>query len=464
MAASFDVAVIGGGPGGYVAAIRAAQLKLKTCVIERDKLGGICLNWGCIPTKALLKNAEVFEKLKKGGEWSIKADNAEFDFDGIIKRSRGVADRMSSGIDFLMKKNKVTPVFGTAKIKKDKKIEVTNSEGKKEIIEAKHIIIATGARPRSLPGVEIDGDKIITSKEAMSLKHFPKSLTVVGAGAIGMEFAYFYSALGTKVTVIEYLDTVLPVEDREISKVVATSFKKRGVDILTGAAVEKVEKTKNGTKVTYKKDGKSESLETEKTLMAVGVTGNIENLGLEDLGVKIEKGHIKVDKDYKTNVAGISAIGDVVGPPWLAHVASAEAVHAVEVIAGKNPRPIDYSNIPGCTYCLPQVASVGLTEEKCKEQKLEYKVGKFPFSASGRAVASGDASGMVKIIFGKKWGEILGAHIVGGEATEMIGELALAKTMEATLEDIHHCIHAHPTLSEAIMEAAAAADELAIHI
>lgn len=464
MAASFDVAVIGGGPGGYVAAIRAAQLKLKTCVIERDKLGGICLNWGCIPTKALLKNAEVFEKLKKGGEWSIKVDNAEFDFDGIIKRSRGVADRMSSGIDFLMKKNKVTPVFGTAKIKKDKKIEVTNSEGKKEIIEAKHIIIATGARPRSLPGVEIDGDKIITSKEAMSLKHFPKSLTVVGAGAIGMEFAYFYSALGTKVTVIEYLDTVLPVEDREISKVVATSFKKRGVDILTGAAVEKVEKTKNGTKVTYKKDGKSESLETEKTLMAVGVTGNIENLGLEDLGVKIEKGHIKVDKDYKTNVAGISAIGDVVGPPWLAHVASAEAVHAVEVIAGKNPRPIDYSNIPGCTYCLPQVASVGLTEEKCKEQKLDYKVGKFPFSASGRAVASGDASGMVKIIFGKKWGEILGAHIVGGEATEMIGELALAKTMEATLEDIHHCIHAHPTLSEAIMEAAAAADDLAIHI
>ncbi len=464
MAASYDVVVIGGGPGGYVAAIRAAQLKMKTAVIEKERLGGVCLNWGCIPTKALLKNAEIYEKLKKGSEWGFKVDGVTIDFPGIIDRSRKVADKMAGGVEFLMNKNKITKHFGTAKLRKDKKIEVTDKDGKKEIVEAKHIIIATGARPRSLPGVTIDHDKIMSSKEAMFQKSMPKSLTVVGAGAIGMEFAYFYGVLGTKVTVIEYQDTVLPVEDHEISKVVATAFKKKGIDIVTGASVKKVEATKKGTTVTYEKGGKEQKVESEKTLMAVGVTGNIENIGLEDLKIEIARGHIKVDKDYKTNVAGIYAIGDVVGPPWLAHVASAEGIHCVDAIGGLNPKPIEYENIPGCTYCIPQVASVGLTEEKCKEQKIEYKVGRFPFSASGKAVAGAAAEGMVKIIFGKKWGEILGAHIVGSEATEMISELALAKSMEATIEDIHHCIHPHPTLSEAVMEAAGAAEDLAIHI
>ncbi|HMX61633.1 MAG TPA: dihydrolipoyl dehydrogenase [Candidatus Sumerlaeota bacterium] len=463
MASSFDVVVIGGGPGGYVAAIRAAQLGLKTAVIERDRLGGICLNWGCIPTKALLKNAEIYDHLMHGAEWGIKADNITIDFDRVIKRSRGVADRMSSGIDFLMKKNKVTPIIGTAKLLKGNKVEVTKKDGK-DVVEAKHIIIATGARARSLPNVTIDGEKIITSKEAMFLKEIPKSLAVVGAGAIGIEFAYFYAVLGTKVTVIEYMDTILPVEDRECSAVVMKSLKKRGVNIITGAAVKSVEKTAKGTKVTYEIQGKAETVEADKTLMAVGVTGNIENIGLEDLKVETAKGAIKVDKDYKTNVPGIYAIGDVNGPPWLAHVASAEGVHCVEAIAGKKPHPIDYSNIPGCTYCQPQIASVGLTEDKCKEQKLDYKVGKFPFIASGKAVAAGEPDGMVKIIFGKKYGEILGAHIVGSEATEMIAELTLAKAMEGTMEDIHHTIHAHPTFSEAIMEAAGAADGLAIHI
>lgn len=463
MASSFDVVVIGGGPGGYVAAIRAAQLKMKTAVIEKERLGGICLNWGCIPTKALLKNAELVEKLKHGAEWGIKVENPQIDFSAIIKRSRGVADRMSSGIDFLMKKNKVTPIIGTARLTKDKKIEVTKKDGK-ELIEAKHIIIATGARPRSLPGVEIDREAIITSREAMSLQAAPESLAVVGAGAIGVEFAYFYANMGTKVTIIEYLDTILPVEDREVSKVVAARFKKMGIDIVTGAAVKKVEKNGKGTLVTYEKDGKAATVQASKTLMAVGVTGNIENLGLEDLKIEIFKGHIKVDKDYKTNVAGIYAIGDVVGPPWLAHVASAEGVHCVNVIAGEHSRPVDYANMPGCTYCQPQVASVGLTEEKCKEQKLDYKVGKFPFTASGKAVAGNEADGFVKIIFGKKYGEILGAHIVGSEATEMIAELCLARSMEATMEDLHTTVHAHPTLSEAIMEAAGASEGMAIHI
>ena len=464
MASSYDVVVVGGGPGGYVAAIRSAQLKLKTAVIEKERLGGICLNWGCIPTKALLKNAEIFDKLTHGAEWGIKVEKPEFDFERIIKRSRGVADRMASGIDFLMKKNKVTPIIGNAKILKGRKVEVTKADGTKELVEAKHIIIATGARPKSLPGVKIDGEKVISSREAMNLKSFPKTLSVVGAGAIGIEFAYFYAVLGCQVTVIEYLDSILPVEDRECSKVVANQLKKRGVNLITGAAVKSVETTATGTKVTYDQKGTVGSVEAEKTLMAIGVSGNIEGIGLEEVGIAVERGHIKVDKNYKTTVEGYYAIGDVIGPPWLAHVASAEAVHCLDAIAGHHTRPIEYGNIPGCTYCQPQIASVGLTEEKCKEQGLEYKVGKFPFTASGKAVAAGEPDGMVKIIFGKKYGEILGAHIVGSEATEMIAELALAKSMEATMEDIHHCIHAHPTLSEAIMEAAGAAEGLAIHI
>ena len=464
MATNYDVAVIGGGPGGYVAAIRAAQLKLKTVVIEKDKLGGICLNWGCIPTKALLKNAEVYDKLTHGEEWGIKVENPQFDFHHVIKRSRGVADRMASGIDFLMKKNKITSHFGTAKLQKNKKIEVTNKDGRKEIITANHIILATGARPKSLPGIEIDGEKVITSRQAMSLDTVPKTLTVVGAGAIGVEFAYFYAVLGTKVTILEYLDSILPIEDKEISKVVASSFKKRGIALVTGAAVKSIQTSNKGTKVSYEKNGKTESVESEKTLMAVGVKGNVENLGLEDLGIELFKEHIKTDEFYRTNVEGIYAIGDVIGPPWLAHVASAEGIRCVDALAGEKSHDVDYTNIPGCTYCQPQVASVGYTEEKCKNLGLEYKVGRFPFSASGKAVAANESEGMVKILFGKKYGEILGAHIVGSEATEMIAELALARSMEATLEDLHACIHAHPTLSEAVMEAAAAAEDQAIHI
>jgi dihydrolipoamide dehydrogenase len=464
MAQSFDVVVVGGGPGGYVAAIRAAQLKYKTAVVEKARLGGVCLNWGCIPTKALLKNAEIFDKLSHGSEWGVKVDGLTYDFERIIKRSRGVADRMATGIDFLMKKNQITAISGTGKLAGPGKLEVTKANGEKEIITAKHIILSTGARPRTLPGVTIDGEKILSSKEAMILTAAPKSMTIVGAGAIGMEFAYFYSVLGTKVTIIEYADTVLPIEDREISRVVANSFKKRGITILTQAAVKSVEATANGTRTTYEKDGKVEIVESEKTLMAIGVTGNIEGLGLEQLGVAVEKNHIKVDAHYRTNVPGIYAIGDVIGPPWLAHVASAEGVHCVDHLAGLDPTPVDYSNIPGCTYCQPQVASVGLTEEKCKAQGLHYKVGKFPFSVSGKAVAASESDGMVKLIFGEKYGELLGAHIVGSEATELIAELTLARSLEATQEDIHNTIHAHPTLSEAIMEAAGAAEGMAIHL
>lgn len=464
MAQSYDVVVIGGGPGGYVAAIRAAQLKYKTAVIEKARLGGICLNWGCIPTKALLKNAEIFDRLAHGEEWGVKVDGLEYDFNRIIKRSRDVADKMSKGIDMLMKKNKITPIMGTASLKAPNKVEVVSEKGSKEIIEAKHIIVSTGARPRTLPGVKIDGKSVLSSKEAMSLSKAPKSMVIVGAGAIGMEFAYFYAVVGTKVTVLEYADTVLPIEDREISKVVARSFKKRGIEIITGAAVKNVEVSKKGTVTTYEKGGKTEKVEADHTLMAIGVTGNIEGLGLEDLGIEIEKDQIKTDEHYRTNVKGVYAIGDVIGPPWLAHVASAEAIHCLDHIAGLDPTPIDYSNIPGCTYCQPQVASVGHTEEKCKELGLEYKVGKFPFSASGKAVAGSEADGMVKLIFGKKYGDILGAHIVGSEATEMIAEVCVARRVEATMEDLHSTIHAHPTLSEAIMEAAGAAEELAIHI
>ncbi len=462
---SFDVLVVGGGPGGYVAAIRASQRGLKAAVVDRDKLGGICLNWGCIPTKALLKNAELYDHLQHGAEWGISCDNLKFDFTKIIQRSRGVANRMSSGIDFLMKKNKVTPIYGEAKLVAKNKVRVTGKDGAKDY-EAKHIIIATGARPRSLPGVEVDRQNVITSKEAMSMESRPESLAIIGAGAIGVEFAYFYSVLGTKVTIFEAMDSILPIEDKDISAVVQKAFKHRGVDIKTGVFVQSVKKSGKGVEVTFTKgkDGKPESVKADKCLMAVGVQGNVENIGLEELGVKVERNHIKVDEHYRTNVPGIYAIGDVIGPPWLAHVASAEAEHCVDAIAGLKPHPIDYSNIPGCTYCQPQVASVGLTEAKCKEQKLEYKVGKFPFVASGKAVAAGDPEGMVKIIFGKKYGEILGAHIVGAEATEMIAELGFAKSIEATAEDIYHTIHAHPTLSEAMMEAAADADGIAIHI
>lgn len=461
---SFDVLVVGGGPGGYTAAIRAAQLGMNTGIIERDKLGGICLNWGCIPSKALLKNAEIMHTFKKAEEWGITYENLQFDFSKIIKRSRGVADRISKGVEYLMKKNKIDYMPGYGTLLGKGAVEM-KAEGKPtERINAKHIILATGARARSIPGVAIDRKRIITSTEAMTLPEQPKSMIIVGAGAIGMEFAYFYNAIGTKVTVVEMMPTILPVEDRELTKLMETSFKKQGIEILTSTKVDSVKASaKDVTVVVTTPEGKQE-LKGDVALIAIGVQGNIENVGLENVGVQVEKSHIKIDQDYKTNVAGIYAIGDVIGPPWLAHVASAEGVHCIEAIAGRNPSPIDYTTIPGCTYCQPQIASVGMTEDKAKEAGYELKIGRFPFRPLGKAVAIGETEGMVKLIFDAKYGEILGAHIMGSEATEMIAELVLARKLEATGKDLFHTIHAHPTLSEAVMEAAAAAYGEAINI
>lgn len=461
---SFDVVVVGGGPGGYTAAIRAAQLGMSTGIIERDKLGGVCLNWGCIPTKALLKNAELLQAFKKSDEWGITYDNLKFDFSKIIKRSRSVSDKISRGVEFLMKKNKIDYMPGYGTLLGNGVIEV-KAEGKAaEKVKAKHIIIATGARARSIPGVAIDRKRIITSTEAMNLPEQPKSMVIVGAGAIGMEFAYFYNAIGTKVTVVEMMPGILPVEDRELTKLMHTSFRKQGIDILTETKVESVKAGANDvTVVVATPEGKQE-LKGDVALMAIGVQGNVEGFGLDKVGVVVDRANIKVDKDYRTNVPGVYAIGDVIGPPWLAHVASAEGIHCIEAIAGKNPPAIDYSTIPGCTYCQPQIASVGLTEEKAKEEGYELKIGRFPFRPLGKAMAIGETEGMVKLIFDAKYGELLGAHIMGSEATEMIAELVVAKKLETTGKDLFHTIHAHPTLSEAVMEAAAAAYGEAINI
>lgn len=461
---SFDVVVVGGGPGGYTAAIRAAQLGLRTGIVERDRLGGVCLNWGCIPTKALLKNAELLLQFKKSQEWGITYDNLKVDFSKVIQRSRGISEKISKGVEFLMKKNKIEYMPGFASLMGNGVIEV-KAEGKHpEKISAKNIIVATGARARSVPGVTIDRKSIITSTEAMSLKEQPKSLVIIGAGAIGMEFAYFYNALGTTVTVVEMMPNILPVEDAELTRDLLKSFKKQGMEILTSTKVDGVKTSAKEVIVSVSNsDGKKE-LKAELALMAVGVQGNVEGFGLEKLDVTMEKAHIKVDKDYRTNVPGVYAIGDVIGPPWLAHVASAEGIHCVEAIAGKNPEPIDYGTIPGCTYCQPQVASVGLTEEKARAAGYELKIGKFPFRPLGKAVAIGETEGMVKLIFDAKYGELLGAHISGSEATEMIAELVVAKRLEATGQSIFHTVHAHPTLSEAVMEAAAAAYGEAINI
>lgn len=461
---SFDVIVVGGGPGGYTAAIRAAQLGMSTGIIERDKLGGVCLNWGCIPTKALLKNAELLQAFKKADEWGITYDNLKFDFSKIIKRSRGVSDKISKGVEFLMKKNKIDYMPGYGTLLGNGVIEV-KAEGKPaEKVRAKHIIIATGARARSIPGVAIDRKRIITSTEAMNLPEQPKSMVIVGAGAIGIEFAYFYNAIGTKVTVVEMMPGILPVEDRELTKLMQSSFRKQGIDILTETKVESMKAGANEvTVVVTTPEGKQE-LKGDVALMAIGVQGNVEGFGLDKVGVVVDRANIKVDKDYRTNVPGVYAIGDVIGPPWLAHVASAEGIHCIEAIAGKNPPAIDYSTIPGCTYCQPQIASVGLTEEKAKEEGYELKIGRFPFRPLGKAMAIGETEGMVKLIFDAKYGELLGAHIMGSEATEMIAELVVAKKLETTGKDLFHTIHAHPTLSEAVMEAAAAAYGEAINI
>ncbi|PJA97029.1 MAG: dihydrolipoyl dehydrogenase [Ignavibacteriales bacterium CG_4_9_14_3_um_filter_34_10] len=467
MSKKFDITILGGGPGGYVAAIRAAQLGFNTAIIEKEKLGGICLNWGCIPTKSLLKNAEVYDSIKNHAEeFGIKVEGVSFDFGKIIKRSRDVSTKITRGVEFLMKKNKVNYIKGFGKFIAKNKIEVLDTEGKKtDEIESEKIIIATGAHPKIFPNIPVDRKNIITSTEAMTLTSQPKDLIIIGAGAIGVEFAYFYNSLGTKVTIIEMLDSILPVEDREISKLLESNFKKRGIEIHTSTAVKKAEIIDGSVKVTIEKDGKVSELHAEKVLSAIGVAGNTDGYGLHELGIEIEKAHIKVDKnDYQTNIKNIFAIGDVIGPPWLAHVASAEGIYCVEKIKGLNPAKMDYDSIPGCTYCQPQVASIGLTEEKAKSFGIEYKVGKFPFMASGKSAAIGEREGFVKILFGEKYGEIIGAHIIGAEATELIAEIGIAKSLEATYETIVKTIHAHPTLSESIMEAAANAYGESIHI
>lgn len=459
----FDIAIVGGGPGGYVAAIRAAQLGFKPAVIERDKLGGVCLNWGCIPTKALLKNAELYQHFKRAEEWGISYKDLKFDFSKIVKRSRDVANRNSKGVEYLFKKNKIEHIPGFGKLLGKGKIEVSKEGKATESVSAKHIIVATGARARNLPNITIDGNRVISYMEAMVLSEFPSSMTIIGAGAIGVEFAYLYNAFGTKVVLVEMMPNILPIEDKEISKLLESSFRKSGIEIYTEAKVEGISTSKEVIVSVSTKEGKKE-LKADVALMAVGVQGNVENMGLDDLGVKVEKSWIQVDDFGRTNVEGIYAIGDVAGPPWLAHVASREGIVCVEAIAGKKPQPIDYNNIPGCTYCQPQVASIGLTEERAKEEGYEIKVGRFPFSASGKARAIGETEGLVKLIFDAKYGELLGAHILGAEATEMIAELGVAKTLETTASGIYNTIHAHPTLSEAIMEAAEDAYGHAIHI
>lgn len=467
MANNYQIAVLGGGPGGYVAAIRAGQLGFKTVVIDKDNLGGICLNWGCIPTKSLLKNAEIFDTIKNHGkDFGITAKELSFSFNDIIKRSRDIADRISKNVELLVKKNKVDRIRGFGKLISQNQIDVFDQYGKKiNSITADNIIIATGARPRTITQIPVDRKNIITSTEAMILEELPRDLIVIGAGAIGIEFAYFYNVLGTKVTIIEMLENILPIEDKEISQTLEKNFRKRGMEIYTNTVVEKAEVKGNKVSVIINKNGQKKELTAEKVLSAIGVVGNVEGIGLEEIGVEIFKNHIKVDKNtYQTNIPGIYAIGDVIGPPWLAHVASAEGIHCVEGIKGiKNP-PIDYDNIPGCTYCQPQVASVGLTEQKAKELGFEIKVGKFPFMASGKAFAVGEREGFVKLIFDAKYGEILGGHIIGSEATELIAEVALARALEATGHSIIKTVHAHPTLSESIMEAAANAYGEAIHI
>ena len=461
---NYDIIVLGSGPGGYVTAIRASQLGMKVAIVERESLGGICLNWGCIPTKALLKSANVFEYINHAADYGIKVDKAEKDFAAVVKRSRDVATGMSGGVTYLMKKNKIDVIMGTGKVKPGKKLEVTAADGTKKELTAKHIIIATGGRARQLPNLTIDSKKIIGYREAMTLPTQPKKLVVVGSGAIGVEFAYFYNAMGTEVTIVEYLETIVPREDKEIGKELEKVFKKKGMKIMTKSSVEKVDTSGAGCKVTVKTAAGTEIIECDIVLSAVGVSANIENIGLEEVGIKTDKGLVVVDEYYKTNVDGYYAIGDITPGQALAHVASAEGITCVEKIAGHHPEPIDYSNIPGCTYCSPEISSVGMTEEEAKAKGYTLKIGKFPFSASGKASAAGTKEGFVKLIFDAKYGELLGAHMIGANVTEMIAELVVARKLETTGHELIKAIHPHPTMSEAIMEAAAAAYGEVIHL
>lgn len=461
---NFDVIVIGSGPGGYVAAIRASQLGQKVAIVERSELGGICLNWGCIPTKALLKSAQVYDYIKHASDYGITVNDSKPDFESVIKRSRGVANNMSGGIGFLMKKNKITVINGFGKLVAKGKVEVTAEGGKKEIHEAKNIIVATGARSRELPNIKIDSKKVVGYHDAMILPKQPKSMIVVGSGAIGCEFAYFYNAMGTKVTIVEYMPNILPIEDIDVSKALAKSYKKSGIGIMTESSVEKVDTSGSGCKVTVKTKKGTETLECDIVLSAVGIQTNLENIGLETLGIKTEKGKVVVDDFYKTNVDGVYAIGDIVHGPALAHVASAEGIICVESFTGHKPEPLDYGNIPGCTYCWPEVASVGMTEQAAKDAGYEIKVGKFPFSASGKASAAGSKEGFVKVIFDAKYGEWLGAHMIGANVTELIAEVVAARKLETTGHEIIKTVHPHPTMSEAVMEATAEAYGECIHL
>ena len=460
----YDVIVLGSGPGGYVTAIRASQLGLKTAIVERESLGGICLNWGCIPTKALLKSANVFEYINHAADYGIEVGAPKADFGGMVKRSRDVADGMSKGVQFLMKKNKIDVIMGSGKVMAGRKIAVTGADGTAVEYSADHIIIATGARSRALPSLPQDGKKIIGYREAMTLAKQPKKMVVVGSGAIGVEFAYFYNAIGTEVTVVEYLPNIVPVEDEEVSKQLERSFKKQGINIMTNAEVTKVDTAGAGCKVTVKTKKGDEVIDCDIVLSAVGVIANIENIGLESVGIATDKGKIVVDEYYQTNIPGYYAIGDCVPGPALAHVASAEGIICVEKIAGHHPEALDYGNIPGCTYCSPEIASVGMTEKQAREKGIEIKVGKFPFSASGKASAGGTKDGFVKLIFDAKYGELLGGHLIGANVTEMVAELVAVRKLETTGHELIKTVHPHPTMSEAIMEAAAAAYDEVIHL
>ncbi|NLJ06449.1 MAG: dihydrolipoyl dehydrogenase [Sphingobacteriales bacterium] len=460
----YDIIVIGSGPGGYVAAIRASQLGKKVAVVEKESIGGICLNWGCIPTKALLKSAQVFEYLKHAKDYGIQVAEPQVDFEAVVKRSRAVADKMSNGVQYLFKKNKIELLKGFARLMPGKKIEVTAADGSRSVYEADHIILATGARSRELPHIKIDGKKIIGYREALVLPKLPESMVVIGSGAIGSEFAYFYATMGTKVTLVEIFPEIVTNEDEEVSKQLARNFKKIGIQVLTNSSVESVDTSGEKCKVTIKTPKGEENVDCEIVLSAVGVATNIENIGLEETGVKTEKGKVLVDDYYKTNMEGVYAIGDIVKGPALAHVASAEGIICVEKICGLNPEPLDYKNIPACTYTSPEIASVGYTEKAAKEAGYEIKVGKFPYSASGKASAAGNNDGFVKLIFDAKYGELLGAHLIGAGVTEMIAELVAARKLETTGHELIKTVHPHPTMSEAIMEAAAAAYGEVIHL
>ena len=455
----YDVIVLGSGPGGYVTAIRASQLGLKTAVIEKESLGGVCLNWGCIPTKALLKSAQVFEYLKHANDYGLVVKDYDKDFDAVVNRSRNVAEGMSKGVQFLMKKNKIDVINGFGKVKPGKKVDVDGKE-----YSADHIIIATGARSRELPSLPQDGEKVIGYRKAMTLKKQPKKMIVVGSGAIGVEFAYFYNAMGTDVTVVEYLPNIVPVEDIDVSKQLEKSFKKSGIKVMTSAEVTNVDTSGSGVKATVKTKKGEEVLEADLVLSAVGIKTNIEGIGLEDVGIAVDRDKILVNKHYQTNIPGYYAIGDVTPGQALAHVASAEGILCVEKIAGHDVEALDYGNIPGCTYASPEIASVGLTEKQAKDQGLDIKVGKFPFSASGKASAAGTKDGFVKVIFDAKYGEWLGCHMIGAGVTDMIAEAVLGRKLETTGHDVLKTVHPHPTMSEAVMEAVADAYGEVIHL